>query len=106
MSVVTNGIKLSEWANASSECKRAQLEELVQDAMNPTPEALKSQREQLCAEIGEFECRYEMSSISMREMLKAGSLKETNDICSWLVLLKFKDDIESSTSESRPTTAE
>jgi hypothetical protein len=44
-------------------------------------------------EIARFETRYEMSSATMRQKLIEGVLAETEDICSWLMLLSLRDKL-------------
>lgn len=43
--------------------------------------------------IAEYETRYEMSSETMVKQFRARQLKETADICSWMMLLDVRDNI-------------
>ena len=85
------GMKLSEIMSGSSEEQDQKLGQLVQSALAPDPEQLALQRKAIQARITSFERRYEMSSASMRQKLSRGEIKETADICSWLMLLKVTD---------------
>ena len=46
--------------------------------------------------IAEFEIRYELSSETMRAQFHTGQLKETADICKWLMLLSVREGITAS----------
>lgn len=48
---------------------------------------------QLTERIRRFETDYGMSSQSMRSALSDGSLRETTEICEWLMLLGMRDRI-------------
>lgn len=52
---------------------------------------LNGEVEDLSGHLAEFEARYEMSSATMRRKYLDGTLPETADICSWLMLLDVRD---------------
>jgi hypothetical protein len=47
----------------------------------------------LDAEIGEFEIRYQMSSVDMRGAFARGEVTDTADIAKWLILLRARDRV-------------
>lgn len=47
----------------------------------------------LAEKIADFEKRYEMSSATMQRRLADGALRETADICMWLMLIEAKNSI-------------
>ena len=84
-------IKLSELA-AMTEAERKQcLSEFIQAAVNPTPEQLAEQKQELDLAIQHFEIRHGMTSEEMRQALRDGKIQESSDICSWLIRLKIRD---------------
>lgn len=54
--------------------------------------------QELDRRISEFELRYEMSSATMRKRYANRQLRETADICHWLMLLSMKDRLVRSAS--------
>ena len=70
-------------------------------------------RAQLRRRIRRYEQRYEMSTEKMREVVRKDPMRETNEICKWLMdaaLLKYLNGEESmdgspSTDRSQPTSA-
>ncbi len=59
---------------------------LVEDARSPVNGRLA----ELDALIAEFERRYELPSVEMVAEVESGARKETDDIASWLMLLKVR----------------
>ena len=62
-------------------------------------------RAQLRRRIRTCERRYEMSTDKMREVVRKDPMRETNEICKWLMDAALLDDIveEGSTAGSAPT---
>ena len=52
---------------------------------------LNGQLVDLESRLRDFEIRYEMPSEEMRRQYRAGKLRETHDICRWLMLLDVRD---------------
>ena len=61
----------------------------VQQAVWDTSELLEQNRQRLLKElrreIREYEARYELSSDRVEKELEAGRLRETGEICDWLI---------------------
>lgn len=66
------------------------LEELFQAALNPTEQETKEYETSLDAKIYAFEEKYNISSQNLKTGIEAGSIQETQDFCSWLMLLQIK----------------
>ena len=90
MATLARGVKLSEIGSTSVQERSKQVERLFQEALNPTEEQIKRQMEEIDAKSKSFERRYEMASETMRKSLSGGKIKETAEICSWLMLLKIR----------------
>jgi hypothetical protein len=69
--------------------------DLIRTAVNPTQAELQEQKAELDCEIRQFESRYKISSGEMQQRLANGELREAADICSWLMLLKIRGQLES-----------
>jgi hypothetical protein len=54
-----------------------------------TKEELDYVKEKRNKKIREFERRYEMSSDKMEKMVQSGKMKETHEICQWLMELRI-----------------
>jgi hypothetical protein len=81
-------VKLSDLANMPVADSDRVLGELVRSAKA----SRNGQRAVLDARIREFEIRYEMSSATMRQQLRDGSLQETAEIARWLMALAARDN--------------
>ena len=79
-------LSLSRLKSASANKRDELLYELINDARGPANGAV----DRLSAQIAEYERRYELSSLEMVEQVQRGDLKETDDIASWLMLLKVR----------------
>jgi hypothetical protein len=87
MSIKT--VLLSEFERLSTDERARVLSELVRSSQSlPNGEI-----DELDRRISEFEIRYEMSSATMQQQYRNRSLRETADICHWLMLLNMKDRI-------------
>ncbi len=94
MTVQLEGIKISELFTCPPEEQNLQVDQLLQAALHPTKAQQRQQQEKIDCRIKKFEGRYEMSSSTMRQKLSQGQIKETADICSWLMLLKARENEE------------
>lgn len=83
---MSRSISLARLKSASPNKRDELLSGLVSDARRPA----NGYVEHLNARIAEYERRYELPSIAMVEQIKSGDLKETDDIASWLMLLKVR----------------
>lgn len=101
MATITKGIKLSEFASMPEQEKKIRVDALFQAAVNPTPEQLREQKNEIDSEIRFFESRYQISSDKMKKLLINGEIKETADICSWLMLLKIRGSFENEHKSSQ-----
>ncbi len=79
-------LSLSRLKSASPNKRDELLSELVSVARGPANGTV----DRLTARIAEYERRYELSSLAMVEQVQRGDLKETDDIASWLMLLKVR----------------
>lgn len=101
MAIKSEGIKISELFACSSVEREQKVDQLFQAALNPTEAQLRQQKEEIDSRIINFERRYEMSSSVMRVKLRTGHLKETAEICSWLMLINAREDFEDEPCEAR-----
>jgi hypothetical protein len=79
-------LSLSRLKSVSPNKRDELLSELVSDARGPA----NGTADRLSARIAEYERRYELPSLEMVEQVQRGDLKETEDIASWLMLLKIR----------------
>lgn len=101
MSALKGCVKLSDLFALSEDAREQQISAMVEAAFNPTKADLENQTTALTQRITKFEQRYEMSSATMRSRLSKGGIKETADICSWMLLIKALESFESEPSEAR-----
>ena len=95
MSTLKGSIKLSDLFALSNADREETLSNLVECATKPTKDETREQTEALDARLRKFECRYEMSSATMQHKLSEGVIKETADMCSWMLLIKARESFES-----------
>jgi len=88
-------IKLSELAFMSEKESVEELKLLFQAAVDPSSEQIEEQKSHLDSQIQAYELQYGMTSSEMKEYLASGDLKETHDLCSWLMLLKIRGRFDS-----------
>ena len=81
-------LRLSELQDLSGPERDAKIREFCSQRPEPG-EALVYLDER----IAKFETRYEMSSATMRLRMSSGEMRETADICSWLMLAKMRERI-------------
>lgn len=87
-------LSLSEFSNLPENQQQEKVTAFARAVCSPTNGELRS----IADEIASYEIRYEMPSNVMQERLESGAIKETADICSWLMLLEVRDSL------ARPTT--
>lgn len=81
--MVIKALRLSEFARLSPDEQRERLAAFSAARNQP----LNGELAVVSAQIAELEKRYEMSSASMREGFNRGAIRETSEICHWLMLL-------------------
>lgn len=88
-------INLSELATMTESERMQRVSSLFQAAVNPTPEQIAEQKQELDLAIQHFEIRYGMTSDEMKQALRDGRIQESSDICSWLIKLKIQERFNS-----------
>lgn len=84
-------IKLSDFAKLSQEEKDKAIQELLKAVMEPpTPEELA----ELDAKILTYETKYGIPTDKIHESIDNGTLKETNEVCSWIMLANLRERIK------------
>lgn len=89
---MSRAVKFSEIRKASPGMRKAALAGIVAEARVPANGSVKA----LDAEIAEYEEKYGMDSDRLLEELSSGEREETEEILSWLMLIRLRDRIESS----------
>lgn len=84
MSVKT--LRLSDISGLSEEQQRERVADFMAARYQPFNGELTAINEQLA----ELEKRYEVSSAAVREQVSSGTIRETAEICHWLMLLDMK----------------
>ena len=96
MTTLTSRIKLAEFSATSEPDIQARVNQLVQGSVAPSSDLLKEQQDNLANRIHGFETQYKLSSYDMRQAIRSGSMEESADFCSWLMLLELRDSFEKS----------
>ncbi len=96
MRTLTSRIKLAEFAKLSDTDTKTRVNQLVTGSVTPSSDLLKEQQENLARRIHGFEAQYKMSSHEIRQAICSGSMEESADFCSWLMLLELRDSFEKS----------
>ena len=96
MATLTSRIKLAEFSELSEMDMHVRVNQLVSGSVAPSCDLLKEQQENLAHRIQGFEAQYKMSSNNMRQAIRSGSMEESADFCSWLMLLEVRDSFEKS----------
>ena len=94
MATLIKGLRLSDIASMPQDERDRQINELFQAALNPTEEQIQKRWQELDKQIQGFEQKYHLSSLNMEKQVKSGTFPETNDVCSWLMLLRKKSRFE------------
>ncbi len=87
MATMTRGLKLSELASMNTSERAERINRLFEDALSPSQE----QNAEIDKRIAAFEDKWNMSSKGMVRRLNNREMKETAEICSWLMLLEVRD---------------
>lgn len=80
-------IRLSELASIPAAEQESRLAELTRGCFEP----LNGDADDLNRRVAEYESRYEMSSAKMLKLYEEQALRETEDICAWLMLLRLRE---------------
>jgi hypothetical protein len=89
---VSRAVRFSEIRKASPGMKEAALAGIVAEARTPANGSVKS----LNAEISGYEEKHGLKSARLLEELSSGEREETEEILSWLMLIRLRDRVESS----------
>lgn len=68
-------------------------DELLMDLVSGAREPVNGYADRLDDRIAEYERRYELTSAEMVDRIEHDALKETDDIASWLMLLKVRNRV-------------
>jgi len=97
----STSIRLSEFSSMSEDEKEEKINALFEAAINPTTEQRKAWIRKVNKEIEEYESEYKMSSEAMLKSLETGEALNFPKICSWLMLVKTRGQIEKKYGSSR-----
>jgi hypothetical protein len=89
---VSRAVKFSEIREASPGMREVALAGIIAEARVPANGSVKA----LNAEIAEYEEKYGLDSGQLLEELSSGKREETEEILSWLMLIRLRDRVESS----------
>jgi hypothetical protein len=101
MATTSNAIGLSEFASMSKNERKQRVDALFQAAISPTYDQIEARRRRIEDEIQEYESRYKMSSGELLASLGSSEVSGIAEICSWLNLLKARDQIAKKSGCSR-----
>lgn len=85
--MAVKSIRLSDLAALPEAEQNKQLAELTRGCFEP----LNGDAEDLNRRIAHYETRYEMSSATMLKLYDEQKLRETEDICAWLMLIRLRE---------------
>jgi uncharacterized protein YdcH (DUF465 family) len=91
MATMTKGLKLSELTSMTSAKRSKRIEKFLEAAFVPSAVQIREQDNELDERIKVFEHKHQMSSWEMCDRLNNGQLDESDDICSWLMLLEVRN---------------
>lgn len=80
-------LSLAQLKTMSNERREQQLGELVATTRQPPNGEIKSVQKKLHA----YEMQHGINSDELRRKVASGEVKETADVCSWLMLLDLQD---------------
>jgi hypothetical protein len=89
---MSRAVKFSEIREASPGMREAALAGIVAEARTPANGSVKA----LNVEIAGYEEKYGLDSNRLLEELSSGERQETEEILSWLMLIRLRDRVESS----------
>lgn len=87
---MSRSVRFSEIREASPAMRRAALAGIIAEARAPANGSLKT----LDSEIAEYEEKYGLDSRRLLEELGSGEREETEEILSWLMLLRLRERVE------------
>jgi hypothetical protein len=91
---VSRAVRFSEIREASPAVRESALAGIIAEAKAPA----NSSVEALNAEIAEYEKKYALNSTRLLKELSNGEREETEEIISWLMLIRLRERVESSRS--------
>lgn len=86
---MSRGVSLSSLKSAPPNRR----DELLSGLVSGARESVDGYADRLDTRIAEYERRYELSSTAMVGQVESGALEETDDIASWLMLLKVRNRV-------------
>lgn len=92
--MAVKSIRLSEFAGHSAAEQEDRLADLTRGCFEP----LNGDVQDLNRRIAGYETRYEMSSVTMLTLYEKQDLRETEDVCDWLMLLRLRERLGVKTS--------
>lgn len=101
MATSSNAIGLSEFASMTKDERKQRVDALFQAAISPTYDQIEARTRRIEDEIQEYESRYKMSSGELLASLGSSKVSGIAEICSWLNLLKARDQIANKSGYSR-----
>lgn len=87
---MSRAVKFSEIREASPGMREAALAGIIAEAKAPANGSVEA----LYAEIAEYEEKYGLDSNQLLEELSSGEREETEEILSWLMLLRLRERVE------------
>lgn len=87
---MSNLVSFSKLREASPKERERLLSGLIEGARMPA----NGRAKEIDARIKEFERKYELPSVAMLAGVESGSLRETEEIASWLMLIKLRERLE------------
>ena len=89
---MSRAVKFSEIREAAPSMREFALAGIIAEARVPANGSVNA----LNAEIAEYEEKYGLDSSQLLEELSSGEREETEEILSWLMLIRLRDRVESS----------
>lgn len=86
---MTRAVSFSELRQASAEQRESLLGDIVEGARRPA----NGKVEEIDAQIREFERLYELPSEDMVASVSNGTLTETDEVASWLMLIDLRERV-------------
>lgn len=90
-------VTLGELRSMSFEQRTRRLSALVADTRSPPNGEMRALDDKISA----FEKQHGMNSADMRDGVRVGKVRETAEICTWLMILEMRDRLASLTTRTR-----
>lgn len=87
--MAVNTIRLSEFVGHSPAERETRLADFTRGCGEPSTGDVQD----LDRRIVDYETHYEMSSAAMLKLFEGQKLRETEDICAWLILLRLREKL-------------